>query len=294
MMAGGEKRTPMAAGIGSEWELGREGFELIRGLARRACGLDLKPGKEALVAARLARRARELGLNGIPAYLERIRREPGGGELVALIDALTTNHTSFQREPRHFDLLRERVLVPAARHGREVAIWSAGCATGEEPYTILMHAAEVLGEARLASLRLVASDISTRALEVARTGIYSADRVGMLPEVWRRRYLQRGSGACQGYVRVKDTLRRRVEFQRRNLTGSLAGLPHFDVIFCRNVMIYLGRTVQELLVRRLRDRLVPGGWLLIGHSEGLMGIRHGLDYVMPSVYRRPQSGREQP
>lgn len=274
----------------ADWELSPGDFDAIRRMARSAFGLDLKPGKEALVAARLGRRAREIGVNGIRAYLERMRADQTGMELVALIDALTTNFTSFQREPQHFELLRKRVLVPAAKERRRLAIWSAGCATGEEPYTILIHAAEVMGDAGLDQLRLLASDISTRALEVARAGIYPQDRVAPLPDAWRRKYLQRGSGTQAGMVRVKEAYRRRVEFKRVNLMESLDWLPLFQVIFCRNVMIYFDKPTQEQLVNRFRERLEPGGWLLIGHSEGLMGLRHGLDYVMPAVYRRPDGG----
>lgn len=272
---------------GSPWEVAPGQFETIRTMARTAFGLDLKPGKEALVSARLGKRARELGLDGIRPYLERIQADRTGVELIALIDALTTNYTSFQREPQHFDLLRTRVLEPAARDGSRVSIWSAGCATGEEPYTILVHAAEVLGEGGLDRLRLVASDISTRALESARRGIYTEDRVAPLPDSWRRKYLQRGTGDQQGYVRVKEIYRKRIDFQRRNLMESHPDLPLFNVIFCRNVMIYFDKPTQEALVGRFAEKLEPGGWLLIGHSEGLMGIRHGLEYVMPAVYRRP-------
>lgn len=274
----------------AKWEIGPKQFRRVRELALGSFGLDLKPGKEALVAARLGKRARELGLDGIGPYLERIEADRTGEELVALIDALTTNYTSFQREPQHFELLRRQVLEPAAATRARAAIWSAGCATGEEPYTILLHAAEALGEAGLNRLRLIASDISMRALEAARAGIYPLDRLEPLPESWRRKYFQRGTGAREGFARLKEQYRRRVEFQRRNLMESLEDLPEFDVIFCRNVMIYFDKPTQQKLVGKFTARLKPGGWLLIGHSEGLMGIRHGLEYVMPAVYRRPAAG----
>jgi len=280
--------TVEAAGT---WEVSAQQFGQIREMAREAFGLDLRPGKEALVSARLGKRARELGLNGIGAYLKVVQADRTGLELVALIDALTTNHTSFQREPQHFDLLRERVLKPAAARHAKLSIWSAGCSTGEEPYTILLHAADVFGEAGLDNLRLVASDISTRALEAARAGIYSEDRVAPLPEHWRRRFFQRGEGPRAGFYRVKESFRRRVEFQRRNLMESMEDLPQFDVIFCRNVMIYFDKLTQERLVRKFCNHLQPGGWLLIGHSEGLMGIRHEFEYVMPAVYRKPAQAR---
>lgn len=274
----------------NKWEVQPAQFSRIRELARGTFGLDLRPGKEALVSARLGKRARELGLDGIKPYLELIQADRTGLELVALIDALTTNYTGFLREPRHFEFLRRRVLEPAASTQARLEIWSAGCATGEEPYTILLHAAETLGEAGLGRLRLLASDISTRALDTARAGVYALDRVEPLPANWRAKYFQRGSGARQGMVRVKERYRRLIEFQRRNLMDNFDGLPAFDTIFCRNVMIYFDKPTQETLIRKFHDRLKPGGWLLIGHSEGLMGVRHSLEYVMPAVYRRPRTG----
>lgn len=274
----------------NQWEVGPAQFSWIRDLARGTFGLDLRPGKEALVAARLGRRARELGLDGIKAYLDLLQTDRTGLELVALIDALTTNHTSFLREPQHFELLRSRVLEPAAAAQTQLEIWSAGCATGEEPYTIVLHAAEALGEAGLGRLRLLASDISTRAIEIARAGIYELDRVEPLPADWLTKYFQRGSGARQGMVRVKERYRRLIEFERRNLMESFDGLPAFDTIFCRNVMIYFDKPTQERLVAKFHAHLKPGGWLLIGHSEGLMGAGHPLEYVMPAVYRRPRAG----
>lgn len=274
----------------NKWEVQPAQFSRIRELARGTFGLDLRPGKEALVSARLGKRARELGLDGIKAYLDLIQADRTGLELVALIDALTTNYTSFLREPRHFELLRSRVLEPAASTQARLEIWSAGCATGEEPYTILLHAAETLGEAGLGRLRLLASDISTRALDTARAGVYALDRVEPLPGDWRAKYFQRGSGARQGMVRVKERYRRLIEFQRRNLMESFDDLPAFDMIFCRNVMIYFDKPTQESLVAKFHSRLKPGGWLLIGHSEGLMGVRHELEYVMPAVYRRSRAG----
>ena len=176
------------------WEVNPGQFRRIRELAHGAFGLDLKPGKEALVSARLGKRARELGLGGIGAYLAYLEADRTGAELAALTDALTTNFTSFLREPQHFELLRRRVLEPAAAGRGRLAIWSAGCATGEEAYTILLCAAETLGEAGLGRLRLVASDISTRALGTARAGIYTEARVEPLPESWRGKHFLKGAG----------------------------------------------------------------------------------------------------
>ncbi len=138
-------------------------------------------------------------------------------------------------------------------------------------------------------MRLLATDISTRALERAQAGIYPMERLEGLPAGWPQKYFQRGAGRWEGSVRVKPEWRARIDFRRLNLMEDFSTLPRMAVIFCRNVMIYFDRPTQERLVRRFEERLEPGGWLLIGHSEGLMGVRHGLQYVMPAVYRKPAS-----
>lgn len=262
-------------------------FRSIRATAYQTFGLDLKPGKEALVSARISKRLRELGLRKVDEYLRLVETDATGGELVRLIDALTTNYTSFGREPAHFDVLRREVLLHEGRRARDLKIWSAGCATGEEPYTILMHVVDTLGEAALSTVRLVASDISNKALEAARAGVYPQERVASLPQPWVHRCFQQGTGASHGFVRIKENLRAAVDFRRINLMDSFHGLPRFDVIFCRNVMIYFDKPTQERLVGRFSGQLAPGGWLFIGHSEGLMGVRHDLEYVAPATYRKP-------
>jgi chemotaxis protein methyltransferase CheR len=265
-------------------------FREVQALARDVFGLDLKQGKEGLVGARLSKRVRELGLGSIGEYLARVRGDRSGAELVSLIDALTTNFTSFLREPRHFELLRARIL-PELEDLDRIRIWSAGCSSGEEPYSVLFSAAEHLGAHRIGRLRLLATDISTRALGRAEAGIYPEQRLLELPEPWRQKYFQAGFGASAGSVRVRGEWRQRIEFSRLNLMERFDRLGRFHVIFCRNVMIYFDKPTQEDLVRRFAAQLEPGGWLLIGHSEGLMGIRHDLRYVMPAVYRRGGVGK---
>jgi chemotaxis protein methyltransferase CheR len=262
-------------------------FAEIRDLAYKTFGLDLKQGKEALVTARLSKRLASLGLGTIGEYLEVLRHDRTGGELASLIDALATNYTSFQREPQHFDLLRTKILPAISASSGRTAIWSAGCSTGEEPYTILMHAADVLGEQHLGKLRLLATDISNKALAKARAGVYTLDKLTDLPANWRGRFLQKGVGELSGSFRIRPELASKVEFSRLNLMGQFENAGTFRVIFCRNVMIYFDKQTQERLVRKFAAQLEPGGWLLIGHSEGLMGVRNELEYVMPAVYRKP-------
>lgn len=261
-------------------------FAHVRRLAYDSFGLDLKPGKESLVIARLAKRIRALSLPDIGAYLRHLEREDGGEELCRLIDSLTTNFTSFLRERAHFDWMRDQVL-PAFSRRQEISIWSAGCSTGEEPYTILFHLHETLGEPLPLRLRLLATDISTRALDAARAAVYPERRLDELPPEWARRFFQRGVGAQDGYIRVKPQYRSMAVFGRRNLMEPFDEVGLFDVIFCRNVMIYFDRATQEALVRRFARQLHPGGWLFIGHSEGLAGMNHGLEHVRPAIYRKP-------
>ena len=264
-------------------------FEAIRSLAHEHFGLDLRSGKEALVSARLSKRVRDLGLAGISHYLELVKADRTGVELAKLIDALTTNHTSFLREPQHFEMLGSTVLPELARRP-SFQIWSAGCATGEEPYSILLYVADALGEQQASAMNLLATDISTRALEAATAGIYADQRLHEMPPSWPKRYFLRGTGASRGSIRVRPEWRQRVTFQRLNLMEDFSHVPKCSVIFCRNVMIYFDKPTQERLVRRFAERLESGGYLFIGHSEGLMGIQHGLEYVRPAVYRNPGGG----
>ncbi len=265
-------------------------FREIQSMAHDIFGLELKTGKEALVGARLGKRVRELGLKDLSDYLGHVKGDRTGLELAGLIDALTTNFTSFLREPVHFKLLRERILPELAAR-QSFQVWSAGCSTGEEPYSILFETAETLGDTRLGAMKLLATDISTRALKAASDGIFPVARLKELPDAWRKRFFQRGTGQQEGMVRVRQEWRARVQFERLNLMEDLSRMPRCSVIFCRNVMIYFDKQTQQRLVGQFASRLDPGGWLLIGHSEGLMGVRHDLEYVMPAVYRKPASGR---
>jgi chemotaxis protein methyltransferase CheR len=223
-------------------------------------------------------------MSSIGSYLDLVVADGSGEELGRMIDLLTTNHTAFWREPDHFGLLTGHALPERMAKGGTVRIWSAACASGEEPYSILMAVAEAgLGMGRV---ELSAADISSRALHAAREGIYEAEKVESLPVEWRRRYFQAGVGERAGWVRVRKCLREAVHFERRNLLEPFAGLGLFFAIFCRNVMIYFDKEVQEDLVNAFAESLEPGGWLFIGHSEGLAGIRHPLRPVAPAAYRK--------
>jgi chemotaxis protein methyltransferase CheR len=260
-------------------------FSEISSLARTEFGLELGKGKEQLVAARLGKKMRQLGINNFRDYRRHVAEDTSGEALMDMIDALTTNHTSFFREPAHFDFLNSRIF-PEWRSHAPMRIWSAASSSGEEPYSIAMAAREHLGTQSAALPRILATDISTRVLDTARKGLYKAERFGGEPAPWLRKHLLRGEGRWDGWYRMRDEVLGMVEFRRINLIESLGDLPKFAVIFCRNVMIYFSRQTQEDVVNRLTSYLEPGGYLFIGHAESLTGIKHSLEPVQPAIYRK--------
>jgi chemotaxis protein methyltransferase CheR len=266
----------------SEKELAR----VIRLVYERA-GITLHAGKKALIVARLQKRLRAGGFGSFSEYLDAVEADRSGAELCTLLDSIATNHTSFFREEQHFRLLAERLLPALAARAEPVRIWTAACSTGEEPATIAMTAAESLGD--VGRLRLLASDLSTKALATARAGVYRMERVSTIPKDLLRKYFERGMGAQDGLARVSAGLRRVIEYRQLNLLEIGDLNERFDVIFCRNVMIYFDRQVQQRVVSMLERHLRPDGYMFISHSESLNGITHGMKWVAPAVYQRTQS-----
>ncbi|HWD19208.1 MAG TPA: protein-glutamate O-methyltransferase CheR [Verrucomicrobiae bacterium] len=254
--------------------------------------IKLGADKRELVTSRLAKRLRALHLDDYSAYCNFLRSPAGADELRELIDRISTNHTHFFREMKHFDFLRETVL-PAwkARGAARPAcfrVWSAASSSGEEPYSLAIFLSEYLAPPTSGQWQIEGSDISTRILEKAAAGIYESQRVESMPRAWLQRCFQRGHGNWEGNYRIKAEWRARVRFHHLNLLQSEYPFTElFEVIFCRNVMIYFDRATQEDLVRRLARRLAPGGYLMVGHSESLSGIRHELRGVKPAIYQKP-------
>ena len=276
--------TGSAGAAGGELKLTADEFRQISDLAYERFGLDLKRGKEALVASRLGKKLRKLGFATFAEYHRHVLADSTGDALVELIDALTTNHTSFLRERAHFEFLRRAVNEEFAGVS-QLRVWSAACSSGEEPYSIAMCLAEALNKSAGRQFRILATDISTRVLEAARRGVYPASRFDDVPEPWRRAHLLRGQGESEGFYKVKPALAQKIEFARLNLIEPFPnrGLSH--VIFCRNVMMYFDKATQQDIVQRLSAHLERGGYLLVGHSESLTGVEHGLQYVRPATYR---------
>ena len=257
-------------------------FEQIRALAHRTFGLDLRTGKEELVSARLRKLVRNGGFRSFQDYYQSIVQDRTGEALLAMIDALATNHTSFLREADHFEFLRETV-VPWLRTRTSVEIWSAACSTGEEVWTLAM----VLNEAMPGrKLRIHASDISNKALSFAQRAVYPAERCRGVSPPWLTRYFV-PEGRPPANYQVSPTLRAQAAFRRINLVETYSWPAQFPVIFCRNVMIYFDRATQEKVIAGLSQHLEPGGYLFVGHAESLTRVGHSLEYVKPAVYRKP-------
>jgi chemotaxis protein methyltransferase CheR len=264
-------------------------FEQIRALAHRHFGIDLNEAKHALVEARIGKLLRDLGMKSFQHYFDYVTSDSSGVALAKMVDVLTTNHTNFFREPRHFDLLRSTIF-PTLLQRAQIHIWSAACSSGEEPYTIAMTLLEASREQALAKLKIRASDISNRVREVGEQGIYAADKIKEIPPDLQRRYMLKGQNASANCYRFKNEVRGLIAFEHCNLMEPLAPDYRCSVIFCRNVMIYFDRETQQDLVRRLSHNLEEGGYLFIGHSESLNSITHGLEYVAPATYRKPAAG----
>jgi chemotaxis protein methyltransferase CheR len=255
----------------------------IMDIAYEVAGITLSENKRSMVAGRLGKRLRQLGCE-IDAYVERVRRDPA--ELTAMLDLLTTNHTAWRREPGHFTDLEQRV-IPAIRQvqagaGRpRLRIWCAAAATGEEPWTIALSLVRALPDLAQWDAAVLATDLSTRALGVARAGCYREERIAALSTQDRALALE----PCDGDTyRVRPQLRALVSFARLNLMEPWPLRGPFDCIFCRNVMIYFDQPTQERLVNRLAGLLTPGGTLYVGHSESLSAIDHPLRTIGPATY----------
>jgi chemotaxis protein methyltransferase CheR len=255
-------------------------FGSFRKLIHDTAGISLSPAKKALVAGRLSKRLKHHALTSFAEYHRLVGRDPQERQIA--VDLLTTNETYFFREPKHFDHLRDHVLPPLPRD-RPLRVWSAACSTGEEPYSIAMLLAEHAADRRW---EILASDISTRVLDKARSALYSLDHVrGMTPQLLKTHCLK-GTGAHEGRFLVDPSLQRRVQFTQINLNQSLPDVGLFDVIFLRNVLIYFDASTKQAVVSRLQQKLRPDGVLYIGHSESLNGLVQGLRMVAPSIYRR--------
>lgn len=265
-------------------------FNQFQVLVYEKCGINLHEGKKELVRARLSKRLRKIGFKSFNQYYSYLIEQDDGEEMVQMLDAISTNLTSFFREVKHFDFLEQNIMPQlkselVSSH-EKIRIWSAGCSSGEEPYSLAICFLEYFGLDFVKRLEIMATDISTRVLSAAQGGMYEQKRVENIPLGVLHKYFQRGHGKWDGYVRLKPFVRNLIQFKRFNLMEPFGSVGAFQVIFCRNVMIYFDKNVQETLVNKFFQCLKPGGHLFIGHSESLMRIRHEFKYIQPTIYAK--------
>jgi chemotaxis protein methyltransferase CheR len=280
-------RRAQAPAVAAQRPITDKEFQLFQSLIERETGIHLSPAKREMLMGRLGRRLRALGLQTYSAYYEHVL-EARDGELVRLLDAVCTNQTSFFREPRQFEFLVQRVF-PAWKGAppapRRIRVWSAACASGEEPYSLAMLLLDQFPPSAGWTIEIRATDLSTRALERARAGVWPLEGATEIPDRYLRAYMLRGTGPRGGTMKASPRIQSLIRFDRLNLRDqAYPGMGFFDLIFCRNVLMYFGADAKAQVVSRLLTHLLPGGYLFVGHAETLSGITDRVRSVMPTVY----------
>jgi chemotaxis protein methyltransferase CheR len=262
-------------------------------MVQDVAGIALNETKHALVTHRVSPRVRALGFETFSEYVAFVCAPAGGRERVHLLDLLTTNETQFFREPQHFEFLETHVLpslrlaADAGRRPRAIRAWSAACSTGQEPYSLAMHLLAHCPAEQGWVIDILATDLSTRALAVAREAEWPIERASQIPERYRRAFMLRGNGERAGQMRATRELRDRVRLARLNLNEETYAVDGpFDLIFCRNVLIYFSPEGRARVVERLARHLGPGGLLFVGHAESLFRHHGALRAVSPTIYER--------
>lgn len=257
-------------------------FKKFQLLIYDLAGISLSNEKKTLVSGRLLKRLRENNLTSFSAYFDLITNSKNSDEFQIAIDALTTNETHFFREPKHFDFLKTLAVQHKAT-SRPFYVWSAASSSGEEPYSIAMVLAEVLGDA---AWEVTGSDLSSRVLKNAQRGHYALESAKNIPSGLLEKYCLRGIGKQTGTLLIHEKIRARVNFKHINLNNTLPQLPTFDVVFLRNVMIYFNQGTKRAVVDRILPTLRHGGHLIIGHAESLHGVNSDLQLIKSSIYRK--------
>ena len=257
-------------------------FNWIRDYLYKKAGIVLNESKQAMVMGRLEKRLRYLGIGSYQTYFQLFDSPGFENETTMAIDLLTTNETYFFRESKHFDFLRAEIFPQYT--GKPIRIWSAASSSGEEAYTLAMLLAD---NNQIGSWEVLGTDISTRILDKARSGLYQATAAEKIPSKLLKNYCLRGIGEYEGFLLIDPALRKQVKFMHANLIEKLPDLGVFDAVFLRNVMIYFDMETKQRLLERITHYLRPGGYLFISHSETLNSIKTDLRSVMPSIYRKP-------
>lgn len=276
--------------------MGKADYGRLVRLIYEQSGINLGPEKKTMVELRIKRRLRSLKLDSFDNYFAYLFGPHGHKEeLVHLLDVVSTNKTDFFREPDHFDFLIQKALpelMSRNESGRPLHVWSAGCSTGEEPYTLAMVMNEYGATHAGFRFSLLATDLSTAVLAKAQRGVFSTEVVEPVPSELKRKYFMRSRDRDSNLLRVVPELRRMIEFRRLNFMDTDFGLAQkVDVFFCRNVIIYFDRPTQQQIMLKLANQLLPGGYAFVGHSETLHDLNLPLLPIAPALYRKPQDAR---
>ncbi len=266
-----------------EFQFTQEHFDAFRKISQEYSGIVVPDSKFEMFYARLTKRLRTLRLQSFDSYLDYLQKN-NEMEFTHFINALTTNLTSFFRENHHFEYLKSQIVPALAQRGqKDIRVWSAGCSTGEETYSIALTLAESC-EPKNMDWRIIATDIDTNVLKHAVRGIYNLDRMENIPLPMKKRWFLKGKGTNAGFAKVSTKLRQHIEFRQLNLIKPFALTPAFDVIFCRNVVIYFNRETKIQLLNRFDQHLKAGGHLIMGHSESLHGLMDHLLSKGQTIY----------
>ena len=269
------------------FEIEDDEFDYLRNLIYREAGINLTPAKKCLVQTRVGKLMRRRSIDGYPQLFKMLRNDDTGQELTNLIDVITTNHTYFFREEEHFNYLAGTIIpeLIAGKHNKHIRIWSAGCSSGEEPYSIAIVLKEQVDTKEDWTFEIFATDLSTETLFTAEKGIYEAETIKKLPLESKRKYFRKGKNRFGNLVKVKGNIRQLITFRRQNLLKEPPSVPDFDIIFCRNVMIYFDHQTKEKVIDKISKKLKPDGYFITGHSESLNTIEHPFTMAKPTIYK---------
>lgn len=270
-------------------QLSKEDFVKLSSFIYDQCGIKLPEYKHIMLQSRVQKRLRSLQMPDFKKYIDYLFSTEGQKtEIIHLLDVVTTNKTDFFREPVHFEFLEDVALPEFIKlNKRSLKIWSSACSSGEEPYTIAMVVNEFIEKNKSFPFEILATDLSTDILQKAYDGIYKRDRVATMPNYYLHKYFLKNKNPEKPLVKVIPGLRSKVNFQRLNL--MLPGYDvakDFDMVFCRNVLIYFERDVQESVINKLCRHLLPGGYFFLGHSESIINMTVPLEQIKPSIYRK--------
>ncbi|MGC8802758.1 MAG: CheR family methyltransferase [Bacteroidales bacterium] len=269
-------------------KLSDEDFKCLSEFIYREYGIKLPPAKKVMLQGRLQKRLRELDITSFREYVDYVFSEQGQDEVIHMIDVVSTNKTDFFREPVHFEFLAQEIVPLFARTTElryPMKIWSAGCSSGEEPYTVAIVLMECREKYPTLDFQILGTDVSTRILQTALDAIYKENRIEGIPLQILKKYFLRSKDRTNPTVRLIPEIRRKVSYMRLNLMESVYPVPDmYDVIFCRNVLIYFDRPTQERVINKLCMYLKPGGYFFLGHSESIMGMTVPLRQIKPTIF----------